>query len=513
MIDDIKFYARILASRLPMMAGLFLLATGIGAVMAARAPTSYATLAKLLVESPEISEDMVRTSVDIGATEQLEVIQQRLMTRANLLDVARENQVFPPGDGLSPDDVVEQMRQRTSISQSSGRDRATLMTIGFRGPNPQQVAAVVNQYVTIIQTTNTNFRTGRAQGALDFFQQEADSLSQELDRQSARLVEFKNRNSDALPETLEYRMSRQALLQERLSRDERDLEGLRKQRGSIQRAYELNGTLDLGGGLPMSPEQRQLQALEQELNNALAVYSDQNPKVRLLQSQVEALRARVARQGPDAGAGGGAATDPRAAVLDASLAEIDSRLDTLQQETSATQTELKVLADSIDRTPANRIALEAMERERANTQALYAAAVQRLNQARMGERIEMSSKGERITVLEPATVPNEPSGPNRLKILAAGVGAGLGLAGGLFLVLEFLNQAVRRPGDIVARLGVTPLVTLPRIETALQRRGRRLRRLLGVGLVCVLVPSLLWALDTYYMPLDRLFTRIIERLT
>ncbi|SNX74281.1 uncharacterized protein involved in exopolysaccharide biosynthesis [Cereibacter ovatus] len=507
MIDDIRFYARILSSRLPAMAGLFLLASGIGLVVAVRAPTTYATSAKLLVESPEILDTTARAPSDIAAAEQLEVIQQRLMTRANLLDVARQNAVFANASAMSPDDIVEQMRERTAVTQSSGRNKATLMTIRFSGPDPQQVAAVVNQYVTIVLSTNSSFRAGRAQSTLDFFQQEVDTLSQELDRQSARLVEFKNTNADALPETLEYRMSRQALLQERLSRSVRDLDDLQKQRASIQRAYEANGTFDASGALPLTPEQRQLQTLEQELSNALAVYSPQNPKIRLLQAQVDALRERLTKQAP---ASEGTSTD---SVLNVTLAEIDTRIAGLQQEIASVQTELEALADGINRTPSNRIAIEAMERQRADTQALYSAAVQRLNQARMTERIELSSKGERISVLEPASVPDAPSSPNRPKIVAIGVAAGLALAGGLFVLLELVNQSVRRPGDIVARLDITPLATLPRIETAVQRRLRRLRRLTGVAVVAVSVPALLWALDTYYMPLDRLFSLIVERLT
>ncbi|MBW4710764.1 lipopolysaccharide biosynthesis [Roseobacter sp. YSTF-M11] len=509
MITDIGFYFKLLSRRFPAMAALLLLCACIGVVVALRLPTTYESSATLLVESAQISSDAVRATTQVDASEQLEVIQQRLLTRANLLDIARTARIFPNQSTMNPDVVVNHMRKKTKIRRASGRDKATLMTVGFEGTNPQKVAAVVNQYVNLVLEANSDFRTARAEGTLEFFEQEVDTLSQNLDAQSAKIVEFKRQNADALPENLDYRLNRQSLLQERLARAERDLEALQTQRTSIQRIYESTGRLETIANVPLTPEQERLRALEGQLRVSLSIYSETNPKVRLLRSQINALKQQMTDL---PGAEGAGETPTQVTALDVSLTEIDARLQALRQEIATTNAELAKLQDSIDRTPANRIALNAMERDQDNMQALYSAAVQRMSQARMGERIELSAKGERITVLEPANVPNSPSGPNRAGIAGMGVFAGLGLAGGLFVLLELLNQTIRRPSEITRALEITPLAVIPRYETAADRRRRRILQLATIGVVITVVPTVLWAIDTYYMPLDQLFEKIVGGL-
>jgi polysaccharide chain length determinant protein (PEP-CTERM system associated) len=515
MSADIKFYLKLLIRRLPVMVVLFLICAIAGAVIAQRLPTMYRTSATLLVESAQISDDLVRSTVQVEASEQLEVIQQRLLTRANLLDIARDIEVFPQMNTMTPDEIVQAMREATGIRRSSGRNRATLMTISFQGRDPQKVADVVNRYTSIVLDLSTGARTEAAEGTLNFFREQVSTLSQALDAQSARIVAFKTENADALPENLDYRLNRQALVQERVARAGRELENLRAQRAQLERLYESTGSLAGVGNIQLTPAQQELQALEGELRTALSIYSEQNPRVRNLRNRIEALRGSIDTDvaATDTGAPQDSAPQSaQATALEISLSEQDAKMDTLRREIAEDQAELEILRDSIQRTPVNSTTLAAMERELANTQNLYSTAVKQQAQARMGEQIELSSKGERITVVEAANVPTTPSSPNRPRIIVLGVALGLGLAGAFFMFLELINQSIRRPVDIVKSMEITPLATVPRIETAAHKRMRRVAQVASLAVVLAGVPALLWAVDTYYMPLDLLFERIKDRL-
>lgn len=514
MISDLRFYLSLLPRRLPVMAVLFLVSSIASVIIAQRLPPMYYTSATLLVEAPQISEDLVRSTIQVDASEQLQVIQQRLLTRANLLDIAREVRVFPQQGAMTPDEIVQAMREATNINLSVGRDQATLMVIGFEAGNPQTVADVVNKYVNIALATNSAFRSNLAEDTLAFFEQEVQRLSDELGLQNARIVEFKNQNTDALPENLEFSLDRRSLLQERLSRFERDKQSLEAQRANIQRVYEATGIVNNTRSTPLSPEELQLNQLEADLRVARSIYAPTSPRIRNLQAQVDALRAQLEAtvqqdEGPDADSN----FNPQSAALTISLAEIDGRLADVTQDIEDTTKELAVLQASIEKTPSIGIVLSGMEREHENTQERYNAVVSRLAQAQASQRVELSAKGERITVLEAASVPTTPSSPNRTKIAALGVGLGLGLAAGFFALLELLNQTIRRPDDIVRALDVTPLATLPPIETKADRRWRRAKLAISILIVMAAVPTALWAIDTYYMPLDLLYEKIKNRLT
>lgn len=499
---DIRFYWALLVRRLPVMLALIIICSVFGAVSALRAVSTYTTSARLLVEEPQIQSNATQTS---GA-QTLDVIEQQLMTRANLIDVANKLNVFGENHGMNVDQQVWMMRTNTGIRRSGGREQATLMTISFTSPDPRIAAAVVNEFTTLVLSTNTRDRVGRAEDRLAFFQQEAERLSADLDQQNARILEFKRQNANALPENLTYNQNRQSLLQERISRLESEIASLQTQRQDMVRLFEETGSIRQSTQ-PLTPEEQQLAQLRSELNSVLSVYNPDSPRVTALRNRIAAAENLVQAQsvGSDAASSGNS-------MLDMNLSQLDTRTTALQNELDQANRELEVIQTAVAATATNSIALGALERDQANIQTRYNAAVADLSQARTAERIEASARGQRISVLESANVPNQPSGPNRKKIAAMGIGLGLGLAGGFFVLMEVLNNAVRRPSELRARFQITPLAVIPYIETRGERRHRRMVLLSLIAAVLILIPLGLWGLHTQYMPLDVMAQRVVSRL-
>ncbi|WP_374301338.1 GumC family protein [Paracoccus sp. (in: a-proteobacteria)] len=501
---DLRFYWSLLMRRLPVMLALIIICSVFGAVWAIRAPATYSTSARLLVENPRILES--RNTVEDSAGEMLQVIEQQLLTRANLIDVANKVNAFGLDSPLDVDQKIGQMLANTDIRRTAGRDEATMMTVGFTSPDPRIAAAVVNEFTTLILGANTRSRVGQAENRLAFFQQEVERLGQDLDRQNALILDFKRKNASALPENMAYRQDRQSLLQERVARLESDLSILQAQRAEMLRLFEQTGAVQAGTA-PQTPGQQQLAALRAELSSVLGVYAEDSPRVRALRNRIaNAERAVEAEATPsDTGNTG----NP---LLDVNLSQIDSRVTALQNEMEQANQELDMLAQSINATAANAIALGALERDQLNTQASYNAAVASLDQARQVERVETSAQGQRITVIEAASVPGQPSGPNRKKIALAGIALGLALAGGFFALMEILNSTIRRPAELQSRFQITPLAVIPHIEGRTERRRRQAIRLAAILAVITVIPLGLWALHTQYMPLDILAQKIVSRL-
>jgi hypothetical protein len=198
--------------------------------------------------------------------------------------------------------------------------------------------------------------------------------------------------------------------------------------------------------------------------------------------------------------------------LDIQLADIDRQLAFLADMKAQVATELETLRISIEATPSNAITLDKLERNYANTRAQYDTAVANKARAETGDTIESLSKGQRISIIEQAIAPREPTSPNRPLIAAGGVGGGLFAGFGLVVLIEILKGAIRRPADITARLGITPFATLPYLRTAGQRRRRRLIIGLGFALVLLAIPAGLWLVHTQVTPLDLLLNRIMQKI-
>lgn len=509
-MPDLKYYLAVFLRRLHYFVLVVLLCAAAAVTAAFKLPAEYEATSRLLLQSAQIPDTLAAPTIETAALEQLQIIEQRLMTRANLLEIARRFRVYDDIDTMTPDEIVLAMRSDTRIDKQAGREQATLMTLTFTAGSAQAAAGVVNEYVTRILADSVGARTAQAQDTLQFFQQEVDRLATDISTQSARILEFQNANADALPDTLDYRLTLQSSLQERLATMDRDIAGLRDQKQRLVEIFRATGQVaGTPAGAEGTPEAKLLASMRSELAEALVVYSPENPKIKLLEAKIAQLEATVAAQAP---AEGSAEEAPPMSLLDIQLAELDARVTQLETQRADVVAQLAALKVSIEKTAGNAIQLEALRRDYENIQAQYNTATDRLAKASTGERIELLAKGERIVVLDSATVPDAPSKPNRPKIIAAGFGGGI-LAGlGLIVLIEMLNGAVQRPVELVRSLGITPIGTIPYVRTP----GEWLRRraLIATAMLVVLagVPGAMWAVDTYYLPLDLVLAKVTDKL-
>jgi hypothetical protein len=227
-----------------------------------------------------------------------------------------------------------------------------------------------------------------------------------------------------------------------------------------------------------------------------------------LQLQLEALERAAVSQSVAAGTNE-AGSEPTPYELQ--LAQIDGEIGYLVDQKAQVERELEALRLSLEATPRNAAQLAEMEREHEITRGQYVAAVNNLAQAQTGERIEVLSRGQRITVIEQAVLPVDPESPNRRLIAAASVLGGIAAGFGLVLLLELMNHTIRRPSEIVAKLGITPIATLPYIRTRGEQLIRRSILTGGFLIVAFGISGGLYALHVYYMPMDMLVERAIEK--
>ena len=511
---DLRFYLQRFWHRFPWFLIIAAAVSAIGITLAVVLPPSYRAQAQLLVESPSIPTDLAVSTVDTGAPEALLIIQQRMLTRANLLDMAQRLAVYDGQSLMTPDKIVEDMRRRTTIALPVAKATADFVTVSFAAPTAQLSAQVTNDLVTQILQENVALRTETAGQTMDFFQQEVDRLGTELGQMGSKIMVYKSAHKDSLPDSLDFRRTRQAQQQERLLQLDREISALKGRRDRLGEIYQATGNVGQPTA-PTTPEEAQLRDARAQLNNALALYAPQHPAVVALKAKVASLEAVVnAQHGavPDAN---GTTTPPQSDASIAfklQIADIDSQIAFDTDQKAQIEAELAALKVTIEATPGNAIDLDALQRDYDNAQTQYNNAVARLGAAQTGDRIEALSKGQRITVIEQAVVPDAPDSPNRQLIAIGSVLGGLALGLAFVFLIEALNRTVHRPADLVSKLGIQALATVPYIYT----RGEVFRRravVVSVVLVAVLgIPAALYAVHQYYLPLDLLIGRVLDKI-
>ena len=527
---DFRFYLSLFLRRLPWFLIVAVSVSAIGITVARLLPTVYVAQALLVVESEQIPDQLAASTVRTEATEQLQIIQQRILSRDVLVDMANRMQIYaPPGEGvvagvaarpMDADLLVEDLRERIKIdttggSLSRGPAQATLVAVSFEAPRAALAAAVANDVVTLILKTDVEMRTGSARQTLDFFEQEVARLDKDLAGRGAQILKFKQANADALPDELAFSRTQLLAVQAVMDQRAREEAELRARRDRLVRLHNAaqasNGTLsDPVAGRALTPEHQQLRALKDLLTAQQAVLSPENPKIKLLQAQIAALETVVAAQ-----AASGVVDDAgnQMSGYDLELADLDALLAVIAKQQLATQAQIAKLQTAINATPGNAIALDTLQRGYDNVKGQYDLAVTNKARAETGDTIETLSKGQRISVIEQAVAPTEPDRPNRAAIAVGGVVGGLALGLALVVLIEFLQAGIRRPAEVTARLGIAVFATLPYMKTAREIRWRRLRLVLTLIVLIGTVAAALWAIDTYYMPLDLLLDQIIKRLS
>ncbi|MGR3372935.1 GumC family protein [Pseudooceanicola nanhaiensis] len=503
---DLKFYFRIFLIRLPLFLAVFIPAVAIGLAIASSLPKKYRAQAFLLVESSQIPSDLAASTVRTELSDQVQVIQQKLMTRDNLLDLAYRFDLFSDEPDLQPEEIIARMRDRVWMRLTMGRQQATIFTITAEAKNGETAAGIVNALVDQVLEQDAAFRTEVASDTLLFFEKEVRRLGDALDAANTRILDFQNKNVDALPETLDFRMGRQSLLQERMTQIRREIGQLNDQRRRLSELFQTTGRTEAQPRRALSPEEEELEQLNAQLREALSVYSDTHPRVAMLRSRIGTLEAVLEARNPDA-----EPETPGERVFNAQIVEIDSQLEALHDTISDLEPEIASLQATIERTPTNAITLSAMERDRANIQSQYDTAVSRLSAAATGERIEVLSKGQRLSVIERAVPPARPSEPKMILMGAGAVGLGLVLGIVAVVLREILNPKIRRPAEISKKLGITPLGTIPFVDTPGERwRQRGLRSAALVVVIAGIVGALIF-IDRQVSPLDQIAQKVLRQ--
>ena len=147
----------------------FLLVVMVGfAVVAIQRPI-YRAEGRILVESPEIPPDLVHPTITEVANERVQVIQQRIMTRDNLMDVVNKYNLFPrEREWMSGTELLDLIRSRMEIkpvaldAQTSSNNPTIAFTLSFDYEIPPVAQRVANEFLTSILSEDAATRTNNA---------------------------------------------------------------------------------------------------------------------------------------------------------------------------------------------------------------------------------------------------------------------------------------------------------------------------------------------------------------
>lgn len=463
-------------------------------------PAVYRSEAIVLVETQQIPDDLVRSTVTSIAAERIQIIKQRVMTRERLLEIAGKYPSIKVNSGTNlVSNLVEDMRENTAVELITGTKDSrskTATTIAFKvsydALSPTVAQAVANDLVTLFLGENVKARTERASETTDFLQSEADKLQQKLGQTEQAIADYKQQNKDALPEHLDLYMSMLERSQNTRVDVQRQIDAEVNQRS----LYEVQV-----GGVNAGSQSR-LAQLESEYAKLSALYQPSHPDLIGLKQEIEQLSS-ASRDG---------ANSIGNSVLASKMATSNTQIASLRRQLSKNEMQITDLEATIIKIPQVERGLLALNRDYRTIREQYEQIVGNTMQAKMSESLEQGRKAERFSILEPPLLPDQPFKPDRKKFLGAGLALSFGIPFGLVILIAFMDKSVRGAAALEVITNDAPLAVIGYIETEVEKKRSKKQVIRAIGLIFILCSIGVFVFHMIVMPLDFLMYKLINKL-
>jgi len=456
----INYLPIILWQRRYLVIGCMLAMLIVGTVAAFALPRTYRSTATLLVQSQDLPTSIVDSPTSGAVEQRIARIREQVLSRGDLIQLIEQNDLYRDQRRSEPlSKIIEKMRHATvvgalssDIGQQSGTQNSTIaIAMSFEYPDPGQAQAVLQSFVTKFLSMDSQDVEDQATLTVRFLQDQANKLQGQIQDLEGQLTSLKSRNGAALAasggpsfiDTGSYSAQITGLQNEN-----------RQLLAQSRRPADRNSALA---------------SAEAALAAAQAQYNDTHPDVIAAKERVIQLRkmTQADPSGQDA--------------VQEQIAANNSAIHQLMDQREATLARANASMAGQARAPA--IMEQAMQLENRVTtlRNQYQQVSENLLKAQNSSRMASEQRAERLSLVEPANLPDRPFSPNRPLLIAAGAAAGLGLGLLLALGLELVRRPVRSPRQLeqlgLPVIGVVPLLgpkKHPRRFLSLPWREKRL---------------------------------------
>lgn len=538
-------------------------------------PPTYRSSATILIEEQEIPRDLVRSTITSFAAQQIQMINQRIMTMTNIMTLVDKFKLYHDDDGkLSRPrmEIATEFRDAVSmdlvsadvIDPLSGRPtEATIaFTLSFDYRNAALSQKTTNELVTLYLNENLRSRNLQSANTSEFLLAEANALKDQLVELENSLAEFKERNEGSLPELYDFNITAVDRTEREMLEVSLRIQELEKRK--IQLASELaqlspSAPIALPTGEMVLGDSDRLKSLQSEYRKKSALYHDNHPDVRRLKREIDDLIAatgfssgrdevlkqldsardelaqlkskytddnakvtaqqRVIEQieqelvNSSSSARVAAPDNPAYVLLNTQLQSASSEIRSLQQK----QVELKRKVENheakILRAPGVEKEYKALLRDYDNATLKYQEIKAKQMEANLAQNLEQERKGERFTLIEPAQRPIDPVSPNRMALLLFGLV--LSAAGGLAAaaMLELTDASVRGAKALTEVLGGTaPISIIPYIDNDSDTESVLKLKTRAIIASVVGAIVILAFVHIFYKPLDVIWFIVLNKL-
>lgn len=481
---DFRYYLDIIRRR---KAWIILTALGVSvctAVVAHRLPDVYRSETTILVDAQQVPATYVASTVSSTIQDRLTTIQQQVMSPTRLKRMIEKLDLYPNLRGKVSDQVLVHKLQKDILPPevvNPGAGRLSSFKLAFESENPVEASRVANELAATFIEENLKAREQEFVGTAEFLDNELQDTKKQLETKEKQLEAVKSSYTMDLPEAKQYHIEALTNLRMQMAASQDHINRAQQDKVLIQSMMNTATTtvdLDAGGAGPAAtPLQIQIQKAEAHLSELQGRYGPNFPDVRKAQAELDRLKKKAATEEAQTPVPVEAAAPkpPRKnPVLEAQLQKLNEEIAEQTKQQADLQQQIDFHVSKLERVPVFEQQIAGLMRDYDALKVHYQALLDKKLAAQMATELEERQKGERFVILDPAPVPDHPSGPNRALITLAGLLGGVLAGFALAMLVEMTDESVRSENEAARLLGIPVLAGIPLMYSVSRMRLRKL---------------------------------------
>jgi len=477
-------------------------------------PPKYTSETVILVEQQKVPQQFVTPNVQVNLEERLQSITQQVLSRSRLLAIINSLHLYQGLFFGSPDDQFIQMRKdikldliQTPPTPGKPGGELTAFKVSYVADKPQIAQQVNTQLASLFIDENVRASQQQSESTTNFLDSQLTSAAAALAAQEKKIREYEAAHMGELPDQLQSNLQILSGTQSQLAAaiDARD-KALQQQAylNSLATQYDAMGLTEQSTPTPPTVGQ-QLDAARAELAALQAKYTPDHPDVKKAKETIANLEqmqkdtadtksddnSKDSNDKPTATPSQVQAMTPVMQIqsqMKANKLEIQSR----EAQIAKLEAKVNLYQARLNATPGRQQELSDIMRNYDESKKNYDELLGKTMSSSLATSLNRQQQGDQFRVIDPPSLPEKSSFPDRFKFSLAGVGIGLALAFVFGVGTEFLDDRIRSEADLVDAAQLPVLAEIPPLPTDREIAAQRWTPWIAIAaaiLIAIIIPT------------------------
>jgi uncharacterized protein involved in exopolysaccharide biosynthesis len=507
-MDD---YLAMLRRRLKVILIPTLIASLAGFMVSYVFPPKYTSQSTVLVEGQKVPDNYVMPVITSDFTQRVQTLSQEVLSPTRLRPVIQSLALVKPDEedklisdiqqNMSVEPVITSMSAAAAASPGAKKNKSSAtnepvpgFTVNYTDRNAVRAQKICNAVTSLIVDENLRSRAGIAQSTSEFFGRQVEDAKRAIDEQDAKLANFKKQYLGQMPGDSDNNMRMLMSLNSQLDATTQTLSRAQQDKAYTESMLAQQTATWKSSQSSTSPQtlEQGLAQLQAQLLQLQARYTDDHPDVIKTKADIAKVEKKLKEVNAAAASASATASSDQASAseppeirqLRLQIHQYQSVIEQATLDQKRLQSQIGVYQSRTAMSPGVEEQYKLLTRDNDNAQAFYKDLLAKKSSSGLASKMESDQEGEQMHILTTADLPDSPSFPNRPLFAAGGMGAGLALALGIAIFLEFSDKSIRTEKDAAAIMDLPLLISVPWLgedEDDAAPKGNGRRRFWGRG--------------------------------